>query len=151
MDKMGQISRKGSSVSDRAVDGLIYGLVSGVAMFLSLTAFALLSGETPGALLERFSASRLTTPVQGLLSHLAVSATYGTLFGVSIWPLLLRFSTGKIAGWLGGLTYGAFLLLLAQIAILPGTDSPLGQLPLWQWALGHGVYGLVLGGLLSKK
>ena len=77
MDKTGQISRNKLGVSNLAVDGLIYGLISGVAMVFSLAAFALLSGETPAAYLEHFSAGGLTSPLQGLLSHLAVSAIYG--------------------------------------------------------------------------
>jgi hypothetical protein len=27
----------------------------------------------------------------------------------------------------------------------------LSQIPTWQWALAHGVYGLVLGGLFARK
>ena len=151
MDKTGQISRNKSGVSNLAVDGLIYGLISGAAMVLSLAALALLSGETPGAYLEHFSAAGLTSPLQGLLSHLAVSAIYGVIFGALIWPLLVHFSSSKIIGWLGGAVYAVLLLFLAQTAILPGTGSPLGQIPLWQWALGHLIYGLVLGSLFARK
>ena len=151
MDKTGQISRNKSGVSNLAVDGLIYGLISGAAMVLSLAALALLSGETPGAYLEHFSAAGLTSPLQGLLSHLAVSAIYGVIFGALGWPVLVRFSSSKMIGWLGGVVYAILLLILAQTAILPGTGSPLAQLPIWQWALGHGVYGLVLGSLFARK
>jgi hypothetical protein len=151
MDKTSLVSKKVNSAGNLAVDGLIYGLVSGGAMSLSLAALALLTGETLGAILEDFSSSGLTSPVQGLLSHLAVSAIYGMLFGVLIWPVLLRFSSAKMIGLLGGLVYAILLLLLAQIVILPATDSPLAQLPFWQWALGHGVYGLVLGRLFTRK
>lgn len=151
MDKYDQIIKNKNSVSNLAVDGLIYGLASGVAMYLTLAAFALLSGEPPEALLERFSAGGLTTPVQGLLSHLAVSAIYGVVFGAFIWPFLRRVPSRIIAGWLGGLVYAAFLLLLAHIAILPVTNSPLGEVLTWQLALGHTVYGVVLGTLFSKR
>lgn len=151
MDNAGQISENKTSLSNLAVDGLIFGLVSGAAMLLSLAAFALLSDESPGDLLELFSVAGLVSPVLGMLSHLAVSAIYGVLFGVLIWPVLRRFSSRKIIGWLGGLAYSADLLILAQTEILPGTNSPLGQIPNWQWALGHGIYGLVLGGLFSRR
>ena len=151
MDKTGQISRKKLVISNLAVDGLIYGLMSGVAMVLSLAAFALLTGETPGAYLEHVSAGGLTSPLQGLLSHLAVSAIYGVLFGALIWSVLVRFSSAKIISIIAGLLYAAFLLFMAQTAILPGTSSPLAQLPFWQWALGHAVYGLVLGRLFAQK
>ena len=151
MDKTGQISRNRLGVSNLAVDGLIYGLISGVAMVLSLAAFALLSGETPAAYLEHFSAGGLTSPLQGLLSHLAVSAIYGVLFGALIWSVLVRFSSAKIISIIAGLVYAAFLLFMAQTAILPGTSSPLAQLPFWQWAMSHVVYGLTLGALFAWK
>ena len=150
MDKTGQISENKTSLRSLAVDGLIYGLVSGVAMYLCLAAFALLSGVSPAGVLEHFSIGELTSPWQGLFSHLAVSGIYGSLFGVLIWPVLARISDRKIVSWLGGLFYAAFLLLLAQIAILPNTNSPLDLLSFWHWAIAHGVYGLVLGGLFSR-
>jgi len=150
MDKTGLISRNKNIISSLAVDGLIYGLISGVAMVLSLAAFALLSGESPGAYLEHFSAGGLTSPMRGLLSHLAVSAIYGVLFGTLIWPALVHCSSSKIIGWLGKVVYAILLLFLAQTAILPSTGSPLVQLSIWQWALGHGIYGLVLGGLFAR-
>jgi len=151
MDKIDQISRDKVGIGNLAVDGLIYGLISGVAMVLSLAAFALLSGESPGAYLERFSTGGLTSPLQGLLSHLAISAIYGVLFGALIWSVLVRFSSAKILSIIAGLLYAAFLLFMAQTAILPGTGSPLAQLPFWQWALGHAVYGLTLGILFARK
>jgi hypothetical protein len=151
MDKYCLLIKNRNTASNLAVDGLIYGLNSGVAMYFALALLALLSGGSPGALLERFSGGGLTTPVQGLLSHLAVSAIYGVLFGVFVWPLLRRLSSGRIIEWLGGFAYAAVLLFLAQIAILPVTNSPLGEVHFWQLALGHGVYGLVLGGLFSER
>jgi hypothetical protein len=151
MYKIGLLSGNKNKISNLAVDGLIYGLVSGVAMTLSLAVFALLSGETLGTYLKLFSAGKLSSPLQGLLSHLAVSAIYGVFFGALIWPTLACFSSKKIVAILGGLAYGLFLLFLAQIAILPVTSSPLGQIPAWQWALAHGVYGLALGGLFAWK
>jgi len=124
--------------------------VSGVAMYLSLAAFALLSGESPVAVASHFSTGELTSPWLGLFGHLAVSAIYGALFGALIWPVLRRASDRKIASWLGGLAFAAILLLLAQFAILPNTNSPLDILPYWHWVIAHGVYGLVLGGLFSR-
>jgi len=150
MDKTGLISGDKNRVSNLAVDGLIYGLVSGVAMVLSLAAFALFSGETPGAYLQYFSVGGLTSPAQGLLSHLSVSAIYGVLFGALIWPVVQRFSALKLMGWLGGLGYGLLLLFLAQVAILPATASPLAQLPLWERVLGHVSYGLILGAFFAR-
>lgn len=151
MDNPGLITGNKNSVSSFAVDGLFYGLTGGAAMILALTAFAWLSGEAPGVLLERFGTGAAVAPLSGLLSHLAVSAIYGIMFGAMVWPVLRFFSTLRVAGWLGGLVYAALLLLLAQTAILPASRSPLLQLHFWQWATAHGVYGLVLGGLFAQK
>lgn len=151
MDKSDHISTKNYSLSDWAIDGLINGLVGGIAMLFVLTVLVLSSGGSPDGLLGSFSSVELASPVQGLISHLAVSSIYGVLYGVLIWPVLLRLSSAKLLGWLGGVIYGALLLYLAQVAILPGTNSPLAQLPFGQWALGHAVYGLVLGVLFARK
>ena len=40
MDKPGLISRNKNSISNLAEDGFIYGLMSGLAMYFSLAAFA---------------------------------------------------------------------------------------------------------------
>ena len=151
MDKTDTIPENKIGISILAVDGVVYGLLGGVAMFLSLMAMALLSGEAPGEILARFRGGGITFPIVGLWGHLGVSAIYGVMFGVLIWPVLRRFSSRTISGGLGGILYAGFLVLLAQIAILPGTNSSLSQFPFWQWALGHGIYGLVLGGLFARK
>ncbi|MGW8226553.1 MAG: hypothetical protein ACWGOY_12500 [Anaerolineales bacterium] len=151
MDKMDVVTKNNGGISNLAVDGVIIGLLSGITMYVSLAALALFTGGTPVSLLERFSASGLTSPLQGLMSHLAVSAIYGALFGAVVWPVITRFTSHGWIGWIGGLTYGSFLFLLAQTAILPSINSPLGEIPNWQWALGHAVYGLVLGALFARK
>ena len=151
MDKIGLNLNNKEKLGNRAVDGLLYGLVGGTVMLISLVFLALFSGEAPGTLLERFNAGGLTSPLQGMLSHLAVSAIYGVLFGSLVWPILRHFSTTSWIGWLVGLGYAGVLLLLAQIAVLPGVNSPLLQLPFWEWALGHAIYGLILGGLFTRK
>ena len=151
MDKTDIIPENKSGISTLAVDGIVYGLVSGAVMFTSLAVLALFSGETLGTILERFSGGSVASPVLGLAGHLGVSAIYGALFGVLVWPVLTRLASRKISGWIGGILYGGFLLLLAQVAILPWTNSPLSQFPLWQWALVHGIYGAVLGGLFARN
>ena len=139
------------NINNLAVDGVIYGLVAGAAMFLSLFALALLSGEVPGLIMERFTGSGISSPVLGLLGHLGVSAIYGVLFGIFVWPVLARYFSGKISAGLGGSLYAGFLILLAQIVILPGINSSLSQFPFWQWALGHVIYGLVLGSMFARS
>jgi hypothetical protein len=151
MDKTDTLPENKSSISTLAVDGVIYGVAAGVAMFLSLMVLALLSGEAPGVMMSRFSSSWISSPMLGLLGHLGVSAIYGVFFGILIWPVLSRTPSRKIRAGLGGILYAGILVLLAQIAILPGMNLPLSQIPFWQWALGHVVYGLVLGNIFSRR
>ena len=151
MDKTGLITNSKGNIRNLAVDGLIFGVLSGLGMYLVMTVLVLFSRNSVTTLLERFSTGAMTSPLQGLLSHLAVSAIYGMLFGALIWPILQRFSQQKLMGWLGGLGYGLLLLFLAQVAILPATTSNLAQLPLWEWALGHISYGLILGALFARE
>lgn len=152
MDKVDIITDNNNSrLSNLAVDGLIYGLIGGFAMYIILAATALLTGDSPATVLARFNTDGLTSPLRGMISHLAVSAIYGTLFGVLVWPLLSRFANWKAVGWIGGLAYAGLLFALSQVAVLPLTNSPLGQIPVWQWGLGHAVYGLVLGVMFARK
>lgn len=151
MDKVDQITKNKNSISNLAVDGLLFGLVGGIAMFSVLAIFTMFSGGSAGSLLQYFNPGGLTSPGSGLISHLAVSAIYGLLFGVLVWPVARRLWSTQIAGLLAGLVYGILLLFLAQIAILPGTNSPLVQIPFWQWAVAHGIYGVLLGVLFSRK
>ena len=149
-DNTGEFSGNTINYSQLAVDGLIYGVASGAAMFLSLAIFAVLTGESPVTVASHFTIGELTSPWVGLFGHLSVSAIYGALFGALIWPVLRRISDRKIVSWLAGLIFGVFLLLLAQFAVLPNTNSPLDILSYWHWAVAHVIYGLVLGGLFSR-
>jgi hypothetical protein len=135
--------RRGSA-SDAAIDGLFGGLIAGAAMILVIILGGLLAGESPVAVLERFSTGQATTPLAGGLLHLAVSGIYGTLFTLLIHWMPLGFRK-RLPGWSVGLGYGLVLLGVAVGILLPGLRSPLASLPLWVLALGHGVYGLVLG------
>ena len=151
MDKTGNISEKNSNLGTLAADGLIYGLVGGIAMFISLALFALFVGVTPGSPLEIFSVEGVASPWQGLLGHLSISATYGALFGALIWPIKSYLVSRELFIWLAGLLFAVILLLVAQLAVFPTTSSPVEAFPTWQWAFAHGIYGLVLGGLFARK
>ena len=72
MDKSDTLPENKIGISIRAVDGVVYGLLGGVAMFLSLMALALLSGEAPGVILARFIGGGITSPMVGLVGHLGV-------------------------------------------------------------------------------
>ena len=151
MDKTGNISKEKSNLGTLAADGLIYGLVGGIAMFISLALFALFTSITPGSPIEIFSVEGVASPWQGLLGHLSISATYGALFGALIWPIISYLVSREIFIWLAGLLFAAILLLVAQIVVFPTTSSPVETFPIWQWAFAHGIYGLILGGLFVRK
>ena len=151
MDKTDILTENKSGFSTFVVDGVTYGLGSGMVMFISLAALTLLSGEALGATLERFSVGSLSSPLLSLAGHLGVSAIYGALFGALIWPLKSYLASREILGWLAGALYAAVLLLVAHFIILPTIFSPAGAIPPWQWVIAHGVYGLMLGGLFARK
>jgi hypothetical protein len=151
MDNVDIIKDNRNQIGNLAVDGVLYGLLGGIGMFTFMAVIALLSGESLAILLARFSPDGYTAPIRGLFSHLAVSAIYGTLFGVLAWPLLTRFLPKIVSAWLGSLLFTGLLFLLSEFAVLPITKSPMNQVPSWQWALGHVVYGLVLGGMFYRK
>ena len=132
------------SASDAVIDGLFAGLVAGILMIVVIILGGLISGESPASVLGRFSTGQAASPAAGGLLHLAVSGIYGGLYGLlEYWmPSGLR---SRLPGWLMGMVYSLLLLVLAFTVLLPGLGSPLVELPLWVLALGHSVYGLVLG------
>ena len=138
-------------IGDRAVDGLLAGIAAGGIMALFLVADGWLNRESAATVLGRFDPVTANNLVTGSLTHLAVSAIYGMLFGILIWglgrirPSLLRFS------WLLGLLYGLVLYAVAQFAFQAGVDSGLKQFMAVLLLLAHAVYGLSLGYILGRK
>jgi len=78
--------------------------------------------------------------VQGLLSHLAVSAFYGGLFEALVWSVLARFSSNRNFDLNGGSHKVVCLLLKEQLVILLVAASPLGG---WGWNLWCGTGWIV--------
>ena len=138
-------STQQKSVGDTAVDGLLAGLVGGVAMALFLVVIGWLSGAPPQTTLAYFAPAQTGSSLPGLLSHLAVSAIYGVVFGLlmgmvgRLRPSLLRWL------WLWGVGYGLGLWLLGAGVVLTAVASPLVQIPAWEFAAAHLLYGLVVG------
>lgn len=137
---------KSKTMGDAAVDGLLAGLAAGIAMAVYLLITGLLSGDNLANLLGRFAPGDPTTPVAGALSHLAVSAIYGALFGIFWMPLRKR-----VPALAMGLVYGVVLFLIAQYALLPGTGSSLLEMSPLNFAIAHLIYGLVLGWQVGKR
>jgi hypothetical protein len=132
------------TLADSAIDGLFGGLLAGAVMGVVIVLGWVLIGEAPATLLERFSPGQSITPAAGVLMHLAVSGVYGVGFSLLASGIPRRIRA-QIPGWLAGLIYGGLLLVLALNLILPELHSTLGELLLWIMALGHAVYGIVLG------
>lgn len=145
------LMRSEKSAGETAVDGLIAGLGAGIVMAGFLLIVGFFSGDTPAAILKRFDTVQADSWIVGLLSHLAVSAIYGIIFGLlsmvllRIRPSLVRFS------WLIGLFYGLVLYAIAQSAFFAGIDSGLQQFSAVIFLLAHVVYGFVLGFVFGRQ
>ena len=135
------------SWGDTAVSGLLAGIVAGVVMAGFLIAAGFAGGGTVAEALSRFGAGEGTSPLGGLLTHLAVSGVYGI-----VWANLLCIVRRLILApaWLVGLAYGLLLFLVAQGIFLVNPTLLTGIPPL-QFLIAHGVYGLTLGLSMRRK
>jgi hypothetical protein len=141
---------KNITMGDAAVDGLCSGVIAGVVMAAYLVMVGLVVGEASGLVLGRFDPNE-TSPLAGLLMHLAIASVYGALFGLMGWLTTRIRPFGRLPGWLAGLAYGLTLLLLARAVILPGVASPLLEISTVHFTLAHVIYGLVLGLLFNRQ
>lgn len=142
------VTRK-ATIGDAAVDGLLAGGGAGLAMVAYLFVASLVIGTNWWMVLSHFDPGPEGSPVTGMLTHLAVAGVYGVLFGLVAWFTPRRWRR-RLPGWLMGVAYGLLLWLLAQTVLLPGANSPLQTFPTLHFALGHVVYGLVLGLLINQ-
>lgn len=149
MTEMKRFMPKQLTIGDAAVDGLLNGVLAGIVMAAFFAFAGLLTGDSPLSVLGRFDPSGRSQPLTGVLLHRAVAGVYGTLFRI-IWRQIARRPHQNAVVFLIGLIYGTALLIFAEIVILPGTTSPLQATPLWDFALGHLVYGLTLGLLFRR-
>ena len=82
-----------------------------------------------------------------------MSGIYGVLFGVG-YAALLRRPAYNPPAWLhaaiGG-AYGLLLLLAGWTLILPATGAQLQQIPVLHLAIGHLLYGALLGWLVYRR
>lgn len=137
------------TLGDMAVDGLLNGVAAGIAMAVTLAIMALIVGETLTAMFSRFNTGNADMPLlAGLLGHLALSAIYGTAFGL-VWHRLATRVRG-IGTVLIGVIYGLLLFAVAILVVLPAVQSPMQDIPM-QFGLAHLVYGLTLGALFARS
>lgn len=134
-----------TSPGDRAVDGLLQGLMAGGIMLVFLLVIGVVEGAAPTAVLTRFGLPGSSSAVTGLLSHLAAAAVAGLVWGVLYGSLLRR---TRLPAWLLGAGYGLALYVSATIFVIGAT----GMADFTSWALlaAHLLYGTTLG-LLSRS
>lgn len=151
MSDAAQRAMRKKNAGDMAVDGLLAGILAGLAMAAYLILAGLLSDSSPAIILGRFDPGHDGRWLFGSLAHIAVSGVYGAGFallfaGMLRWrPLLLRF------GWLAGLLFGLVLFMIARGVLLPITGSPLLQNSTAHLLIAHAIYGLILGFEVSRK
>lgn len=129
------------SPGEAAVDGLLNGLLAGLAMLAFLLVAGLLAGGPTLQTLQSFGWERGGAPFAGVFAHLAVASFYGLLWG-PIWRWLHRRSA--LPGWMLGTAYGILLFALAQ-SLAQTLPSQLQVLNSGLLLAAHSVYGFVLG------
>lgn len=126
--------------TDAALDGLFGGLAGGITMALYLILWGVLASRTATAVLALFDGNMQDVALRGALTHLAVSAVYGLLWGV-----LRRVLRVRSGATLAGAAYGLALFALAAMVLLPLASSPLAEIPALHFGIAHLVYGATLG------
>ena len=141
------------TVGDAAVEGLLNGILAGLAMGVVIIAMETVAGVNPFEVLTYFALSEDTTPLLGLFTHIAVSAIYGVLFGILSMTIARSLGARANLGvWLAlGAAYGLLILGIAEGIVLPRTTSPLLGLPVWAFGTAHLVYGIVLAWLTQRS
>lgn len=136
-------------VGDAAVEGLLNGILAGLAMGAWIVAVEWFNGIAPQTALGYFDPGENGSPLTGTILHLAVAGVYGLVFGI-VTALLLRLTHAASKKWWGptlGALYGVLIFVVAQSIVLPQTASELRVLPLWTMLVAHLIYGLALGTL----
>ena len=144
------LMRARSSIGDAAVDGLLNGVVAGIVMAIYLVISGMLTGAGLAATLSAFDLGQGTSPVRGVLIHLAMAAIYGIVFSLLYRLLGRRRSIGRGGTISMGVTFGLLLLLITQIAFATGINVALSSLPTVHLAVAHVIYGAVLGWLTGR-
>jgi hypothetical protein len=147
-----QIARPNLSAGDAAVDGLVYGALAGIPMAIYAAVAWLLFDPGAGEIFGDFMADRDLSIINTLLLHLAVSSIYGLIFSLGFNGLARLMKTG-LSPWVSlnlGMVYGAILLALANLVVLPASAAPL-ELPLALSLPAHLIYGAALGLLVHRN
>lgn len=134
---------------DAVINGLFSGVAAGLVMILFLALSGLVTGHNFEILIGLFDPSGNNNPISGIAAHMAVSGVYGLLFGL-LWKIL-KLAPRRLMVWLGGMIFSLLIFAAAELLILPGSNSPLIQMPELLFGLAHLVYGFVLGFGFSRS
>jgi len=151
MNNSHSLMRARSSIGDATVDGLGDGALAGLAMVLYLALMALLSGGTPLAVLTGLDLEQWSSPLRGLLLHLALAAIYGAIFCVTRRAIVRRRSINRWASVAIGLAYGLLLWLIAPWVLPAGVTALLRAVTPIDFFSAHVIYGVSLGVLSSRR
>jgi hypothetical protein len=123
-------------------------------MIAYLVVVGLFSGIRPLETFGYFLPDAALPALAGLGSHLAVSAVYGSIFGLikaGIGAAIGRRQPSWLPMGLAGIIYGFLLWLPASLIIIPSDISGLGEIPAGHLLAAHLVYGLATGRLLVNE
>jgi len=144
-------SVRSRAIGDSAIDGLLGGIVAGLIMVLFLLVVGALSSDGLAEVIRRFDPKGSGDLVTGLLTHLAVSATYGAIFGLAFLALARLRPASVRYGWLAGLFYGLLIFAIARGAIWAGANTGLVGYSAAVLLLAHALYGVVIGFVIGRK
>jgi hypothetical protein len=150
MTKSEPLVRSNLNAGDAAVDGLFSGAAAGIPMAIYAAIVWLALDPSAGETLGVFLAERDLSLLNTLLLHLAVSSVYGLVFSMGYNLFARAFSGSTWASILAGMAYGALLLALAHLVIIPAGANSL-QLSFGLSVPAHLIYGAVLGYLVHRS
>lgn len=142
---------KSLPVGELIVDGLLQGMAAGIVMLLAFLALGLLDGHGVGQILSALGLAGGATPMQGVLVHLAISATYGVLWSILvIFPFHLYLPVTTAFPWeIAGACFGCITWLIAEVCLLALTG--LSLLPWFELLIAHLLYGGTLGLIAARQ
>ncbi len=141
------------SAGDAAIDGLLSGVLAGLAMAVYLLVYGWFSGIGLLNILALLAPHIESGALVGGLAHLAVSGIYGVVFGVG-YVMFLRRRDYSPPTWVHaviGAAYGLLLLAAAWLVLFPATGAQMQEIPLTHLTIGHVIYGAVLGLLVYRR
>lgn len=142
---------KHNLIADCIVDGILHGMFAGAVMLALFIGMGNLVGKSPLDLLSMLGApDAASSPMQGALRHIAMSAIYGIVWSLLIVLPVCRWRLVRVPNWrVIGIGFGILLWSIALIVIQYWTA--LSLLPWYALLIAHMVYGGTLGYLQVRQ